>query len=171
MTANTQAIAPPESATSETTLVSCHRPQQEILDSLAALYSSEAGAKFAISVTGKRFVIAPKHSLSNPFARSLFGVVNEERFGTVVYYTFSIKPAVKVIFGIWFALMSVVLLTGITAIIYSGVSDYRLELVTLALAFLAGASGFLGLCSAMSRRNEREMERVLKSIIGDTIAE
>lgn len=168
MTAKTTAKAPPISAQSETFVVSCRMPQEQILSALAEL-PSEATRKFVVRVAGKRFVIARKQLVTNPFARSLFGVVLEGRHGSVVDYSFSIKPAVIVLFSIWFALMSVVLITGLAAIILSGASGYRIELVVLAVAFLASALSFVSICLRMSRKSEREMERILLGIIGDTI--
>jgi hypothetical protein len=159
------------SAEPETMLVSSARAPQEILDALAAPNSSESRLKFEINVTGKRFIIARKQLVRNPFSKSMFGVVNESQIGTAVDYTFSVKPAVKILFGIWFSLMSAVLLTGVGVIIYSGVSSYRVELVALALTFLAGASSFVGICSAFSRKDEREMEKLLREIVSDAIAE
>lgn len=143
-------------------------PQERILSALTEL-SSDPNSKFIVRVAGKQFIIARKRLVTNPFARSLFGVVLEGKHGAVVDYTFSIKPAVTVLFSLWFALMSVVLISGLAAIIFSGASNYRIELVVIAVTFLASALGLVSLCLTMSRRSEREMERMLLGIMGDTI--
>lgn len=169
MTAKTNAKAPSNISTqSETFIVSCRMPQERILSALAEL-PAETKRKFIVRVAGKRFIIARKQLVTNPFARSLFGVVLEGKHGAVVDYTFAIKPAVIAIFSIWFALMSVVLITGLAAIMLSGASGYRIELVVLAVSFLASALGFASIGLTMSRKSEHEMERILLGIIGDTI--
>jgi len=145
--------------------------QNDILKALTELDppDSRRADKLTVRVAGKQFIIAKKRFVPNPFARSLFGVVHETSTGAIVDYTFSVKPAVRVLFSLWFAMMTVVLLTGLSAIITSGISDYRLELVVLAVAFLASALSAVAVCLMVSRKDEQQMERLLKGIIGDTI--
>ncbi len=159
------------SATSETFIVPSDKTQSDILKALLALDLSterQRETRVTVRVSGKQFILARRDSFPNPFARSIFGVVNEASSGSLVDYNFSMKPAVRILFSMWFALMSVVLITGVTAIMTSGITEFRLELVALAVLFLGTASGIVALCLIASRKGERELEVVLQSIIGET---
>jgi hypothetical protein len=142
MTTTSQSRASHLSAESETYIVSSTQPQEEILKALQALEPSLRQKKLVVRLSGKQFIIARRQLVTNPFARSLFGVVNESSTGSVIDYTFSVRPAVKILFSLWFALMSVVLITGLSTIITNGLSGYRVELCLLAVTFLASALGF-----------------------------
>ncbi len=50
----------------------------------------------------------------------------------------------------------------------SGITQWRLELVGLAVVFLAVALGVVALCLLASRKGEKGLEAKLHSIIGDT---
>ena len=163
------------SAVSDTYYVSLQRNPNDILDAINAfdeqICCAKEGSKrrrnhrLSVRVSGKQFVIVRRERIANPFARALFGVVNESSAGSVIAYTFSIRPAVRVLLSLWFGLMTVVLLTGISAIAISGFTGYRLELVILSVIFLGSALGLVSLCLIVSRKGEKEIERVLLGIV------
>lgn len=134
MIAKTKSTSVRVSAVSETFVVPSSISQENILKALNEL--DRQAHSITVRVSGKQFIIAKRQRLINPFARALFGVVNQASHGSIVDYTFSVKPAVRILFSMWFALMCVVLITGISAVLTSGVSEFRLELVVLAVAFL-----------------------------------
>ncbi|MBX9667879.1 MAG: hypothetical protein K2X93_09690 [Candidatus Obscuribacterales bacterium] len=172
LTQKTHPAVPGVSAVSETFIISCNKNAEDVLRALGGLSLDEAFGKslspFVVRVSGKQFIIARSARIPNPFARALFGVVNDASHGSVVDYSFSIKPAVRILFSLWFALMTVVFLTGVSAIMTSGITGYRLELVIVAMSFLASALAIVSVCLILSRKDEREMERALVGIIGDT---
>lgn len=166
----TEASSPPRvSAISETFVVSSEKEPGEILAGLYALGNEGSFAeRVTVRLSGNQFIIARQDLFPNPFARSIFGVVKEASTGSLIDYSFSVNPAVRIIFSMWFALMTIALITGIGAIMTSGINEFRLELVVLPVIFLSIALGMVSLCLIASRKGERELELRLHGIIGDT---
>lgn len=157
--------SPRVSAVSETFVVPSPKEQSEILAELQDLGMDE---RVIVHTSGKHFIIANRGIVPNPFARSIFGVVNEASAGSVIDYDFSVNPAVRIIFSMWFALMAVAFITGLGAITHSGIHHFRLELIALPIVILTAALGIVALCLVASRKGEQELERRLHGIIGNT---
>lgn len=172
VTQKTQPAVRGVSAVSETFVIACNKNADDVLRALGGLGLEAAFGdrrnSFIVRVSGKQFIIARSSRFPNPFARALFGVVNDASHGSIVDYSFSVKPAVRILFSMWFALMTVVFLTGVSAIMTGGITGYRVELVIVAMSFLASALAMVNICLTLSRKDEREMERALIGIIGDT---
>ncbi len=166
----TETSSPPRvSAVSETFVVSSKKTPSEILAELYALGTAGSFAdRVTVRLSGSQFIIARRDLVPNPFARSIFGVVKDASSGSIIDYSFSVNPAVRIIFSMWFALMTVALITGIGAIMTSGINEFRLELVVLPIIFMSFALGMVALCLIASRKGERELEQRLHGIIGDT---
>ena len=135
-----------------------------LLDSSIAKNKSMA-MSMPHSIGGKidqnNFVLRKMSGFKNGFARDLHGSLVQHEHGLQIVYRFELHMIVRVMFTLWFFLVSIILLVGVGKIFFG---ELRLDLILGPLILLAGGIMFVSYAVTRSSSEEKELENFLQHL-------
>ena len=157
-----------DGAISESKVIMTHLAPPDFISLLnsSVVKSKENSAMSAVHNIGGKivensFVLRKLSTFKNGFARDLHGTVFPTEHGSQVIYRFELHIVVRIMFTLWFILVSILLLVGISSI-FSG--QMRLDIIIGPLLLLAGGIALVTVAMAKGKGEEVELERFLERI-------
>lgn len=140
-------------------------------DFLQVLDSSMIKSKKSLAMGGvhniggridqNNFILRKLAKFKNGFARDMYGTVVASDHGTHIVYRFELHMVVRIMFTLWFGLVTLLLLVGIASL-FSGTP--RLDIILGPLLMLAGGIGVVSFAISKGRNEEKELENFLYQI-------
>ncbi len=149
--------------------VKCLYSPEEFLNLLdsSIIKSSKGSAMSAVHSIGGRvrdgkFVLTRLASFKNGFARDLHGAVLPGDNGSEIVYRFELNMVVRIMFSLWFILVTVLLGAGILSVFTPQV---RLELIAGPLLMLAGGIFLINFAMEKGKQEESQLEAFLLRLV------
>ena len=109
------------------------------------------------------FILRKMSKFKNGFARDLYGTAIASDHGSHIIYRFELHMAVRVMFTLWFILVTILLLAGLGSL-FSGAP--RFDIIVGPLLLLVMGIAMVGIAMNKGKTEERELEEFLLQIAG-----